>query len=64
MSFKAKSPGESAPESRHKAPKAGGAGDADPRRERQAQALRDNLKKRKAQQRERQGGGAAPRDGA
>jgi hypothetical protein len=32
------------------------AGQADPRRERLARALRDNLKKRKAQQRERRAG--------
>jgi hypothetical protein len=41
---------------------AGGAS-GDPRHERLAQALRDNLKKRKVQQRRRAGGPAAPRQG-
>lgn len=50
-----------APESPRKTPesagKAGPGGD-DSRQERLARALRDNLRKRKAQQRQRQGGGA------
>jgi len=41
--------------SQPKNPAESGAKAADPRQERLAQALRDNLKKRKAQQRERQG---------
>jgi len=51
-----KTPGKTAPDSPAeggpKAPPAPG----DARRERQAQALRDNLKKRKAQQRRRESG--------
>ncbi len=56
--------GDSGREAPKKAPKTGaaedsrGASQADSRKQRQAQALRDNLKKRKAQQRQRQGGGA------
>jgi hypothetical protein len=48
---------ESPPESPSKAPKTGGKAE-DSRQERLARALRDNLKKRKAQQRQRQDGGA------
>ena len=47
----------SGPESPAKAPKTGAKGE-DSRQERLARALRDNLKKRKAQQRQRQDGGA------
>ncbi len=47
----------SGPESPAKAPQTGAKGE-DSRQERLARALRDNLKKRKAQQRQRQDGGA------
>ncbi|WP_193370426.1 hypothetical protein [Pelagibius marinus] len=48
---------DSGPESPARAPDSGAKG-ADSRQERLARALRDNLRKRKAQQRQRQEGGA------
>ena len=62
MSSDTKSPDDSArkgpaPAPKKAAPKKAGAG-GDSRQERLAQALRDNLRKRKAQQRQRQEGGA------
>lgn len=55
------SPPESRPDPTRDAPKSAlktAGGGAESRQERQARALRDNLKKRKAQQRQRRDGGA------
>jgi len=57
MPSERKSVPNSGPESPSKAPKTGAKAE-DSRQERLARALRDNLKKRKAQQRQRQDGGA------
>jgi len=58
MSAKPKGPSAPAPKSRPAAPENGAGSAADPRATRLAQALRDNLKKRKAQQRQRREGGS------